>query len=109
MQLGHDNDWRAVAMGMVAVVALKSDSTLWQWGSEADFIGSGKEPFKTPYRLGSHHDWVTLAQTQEGVVSLAADGTLCLWPLNPNWTDGANRLLAPSRKPVPLGNLLAAQ
>ena len=109
MQLGHDNDWRAVAMGMVAVVALKSDGTLWQWGSEADFIGSGKEPFKTPYRLGSHHDWVTLAQTQEGVVSLAADGTLCLWPLNPNWTDGANRLLAPSRKPVPLGNLLAAQ
>jgi len=109
VQLGHDHDWRAMGIGMDTLVALKQNGTLWQWSNEAGFTGLSQDYYKTSHRLGTRQDWVTLAQTQEGVVSLAADGTLCLWPLNPSWTGGANRLLAPSRKPVPLGNLLAAQ
>jgi len=109
MQLGHDKDWRAVGMGLFVVVALKQDGTLWQWGGDAAFVGLGQDTFKTPHQLGSHHDWVALGETQEGVVGLAADGSLCLWPINENWPGNSNKLIAPSRKPVPLGNLLAIQ
>jgi ABC-type transport system involved in multi-copper enzyme maturation permease subunit len=108
VQLGHDHNWRAVGIGLFVVVALKQDGTLWQWGDESRFTGMSQDFIKTSHRLGTRQDWVALAQTQEGVVSLAADGSLCLWPLNQDWTGGANRLIAPSRKPVPLGNLLAA-
>jgi len=109
VQMGRDNDWRAVALGMDTLVALKQDGTLWQWGGRPGYIGGGPDYLGTPHRLGTRQDWVALAQIQEGAVSVGGDGRLCLWRINEYWPVSPQKLIAPSRKPVSLGNLFAGQ
>lgn len=87
LQVGKENDWRAVAVNDGRMVALKSDGSLWQWHffnpwntwamSQGQFILAAQEP---PTRLGVHNDWVAIANTWEDVIALAADGSLWLWP-----------------------------
>jgi hypothetical protein len=84
LQVGKENDWRAVAVNQSRMLALKSDGSLWQWHffnswnmSQEQLIQSAQE---TPTRLGIHTDWVAIASTWEDVVALAADGSLWLWP-----------------------------
>jgi len=84
LQVGKENDWRAVAVNQSRMVALKSDGSLWQWHfvnpwnmSQEQLILTAQEP---PTRLGIHNDWVALANTWEDVIALAADGSLWLWP-----------------------------
>ena len=90
------------------MLALKSDGTLWRWGGQPYYHQYADDYTRAPEQLGTHSDWVALMQTPRGVVSLAADGSLWLWrnladPWQTSW-----RLLKPSVKPVPLGNILAA-
>jgi hypothetical protein len=84
LQVGKENDWRAVAVNQSRMVALKSDGSLWLWHflnpwdmSQEQLILSAQEP---PTRLGIHNDWVAIASTWEDVIALAADGSLWLWP-----------------------------
>ena len=84
LQVGKENDWRAVAVNYGRMVALKSDGSLWQWHfsnpwnmSQEQFILTIQKP---PTRLGIHNDWVAIAGTWEDVIALAADGSLWLWP-----------------------------
>ena len=75
---GQETNWISAAhlFGQGALVALKSDGTLWQRG----LIRGQYRVNAPPTRLGIHHDWVALAAVQKGVVTLAADGSLWLWP-----------------------------
>jgi hypothetical protein len=84
LQVGKENDWRAVAVNDGMMVALKSDGSLWQWHffdrwnmSQGQLILAVQKP---PTRLGIHNDWVALANTWEDVIALADDGSLWLWP-----------------------------
>ena len=84
LQVGKDNDWRAVAVNCGMMMALKSDGSLWQWHfsilwnmSQEQLILSVQAP---PTRLGIHNDWVAITSDWEDVIALAADGSLWLWP-----------------------------
>jgi hypothetical protein len=84
LQVGKENDWRAVAVNYDMMVALKSDGSLWQshffnpWNmSQGQFILAAQKPLT---RLGIHNDWIAIASTWEDTIALAADGSLWLWP-----------------------------
>ena len=108
LQVGKENDWRAVAVNFGRMVALKSDGSLWQWHffnrwnmSQEQFILSAQKP---PARLGIHRDWVAIANTWEDVIALAADGSLWLWPDCVAYEDSPILLKLP-KQPQYLGNV----
>jgi ABC-type transport system involved in multi-copper enzyme maturation permease subunit len=107
LQVGKENDWRAVAFSYGMIVALKSDGSLWQWHfvnpwmtSQGQFILAAQKP---PTRLGIHNDWVALANTWEDVIALAADGSLWLWPNREQYERFT--LLKLPKQPQRLGNV----
>ena len=70
LQVGNDNDWRAVAVNYDMMVALKSDGSLWQWNfREGDIVSVVHE---TPTRLGIHNDWVAITGNWDSMIALAA-------------------------------------
>ena len=110
LQVGKENDWRAVAVNDGRMVALKSDGSLWQWHffdpwnpwntSQGQLILAVQEP---PTRLGIHNDWVAIANTWEDVIALAADGSLWLWPNRDQYE--RYTLLKLPKQPQFLGNI----
>jgi hypothetical protein len=97
-QLGKGMQWKAANFiyWEDAIIALRSDGTLWKWSPlwQPDF-----DPSKIhATQLGNHSDWIALPDSWMGI-ALAADGGLWSWGM-PDciW-------LAPSRKPVHLGNV----
>ena len=89
-----DTDWTAAAGGNWYSVALKSDGTLWAWGSNANGqLGIGTSdtlPHPTPIKLEvdlvgdpqPDHDWTKIALGHSHTVALRSDGTLWTWGFN---------------------------
>jgi alpha-tubulin suppressor-like RCC1 family protein len=111
LQVGKENDWRAVAVNDGRMVALKSDGSLWQWHflnpwdmSQEQLIQSAQGP---PTRLGIHNDWVAIASTWDDVIALATDGSLWLWPDREQNEYERYTLLKLPRQPQFLGNVFS--
>jgi len=107
LQVGKENDWRAVAVNYGRMVALKSDGSLWQWHFSNTYNMS-QEQFilfiqKPPTRLGIHNDWVAITGAWEDVITLAADGSLWLWPDREQYE--RYTLLKLPKQPQFLGNI----
>ena len=107
VQVGKENDWRAVAVNYGMMVALKSDGSLWQWHSpnpwnwnHEQFLLAIQRP---PTRLGIHNDWVAITSTWEDAIALAADGSLWLWPNRAQYEQYT--LLKLPKQPQFLGNV----
>jgi len=101
-QVGTETNWvSAASLWTGALVALKSDGTLWQRGLNDQTSWAITNP---PTRLGIHHDWVALAAVQNDVVSLAADGSLWLWP-NREIMSYQQPVLKLPKQPKFLGNI----
>jgi len=105
---GTDTNWLSVALGMNTMVALKSDGTLWRWGGPYDQRAYPDRFTGAPKRLGIHQDWLALAQVDNGFVTLAADGSLWFWRDMDGYGNTELLPIKPSEKPIPLGNILAA-
>ena len=58
LQVGKENDWRAVAINYRMMVALKADGSLWQWNFQNGT--AVKSVNASPTRLGIHDDWVAI-------------------------------------------------
>ncbi|MDB6068595.1 MAG: hypothetical protein JWR26_4803 [Pedosphaera sp.] len=104
IQFGTSTNWVSLAAANQVLVALKSDGTLWKWDFRfRSWWLDGIWPFsQPPKRLGIHSDWVALGESSQRIVSIAADGSLWHWAAY----DTYDTLLAPSRKPIKLANLL---
>jgi len=107
LQVGKEDDWRAVAINEDMIVALKSDGSLWQWHffepwnmNQEHFIMAAQKP---PARVGIHNDWVAIASTWGNVIALAADGSLWLWPDREQYEQST--LLKLPKQPQFLGNV----
>lgn len=95
-QIGKDAQWKSVGSHWGAVYAIRDDGTLWRWSSVWNLSHSLSEPVQ----LGKQSDWIVSGTTWSGSYSLAADGSIWVWdqPSRHIW-------LAPSRKPVYVGNI----
>ena len=106
LQVGNDDDWRAVATTWGWMVALKADGSLWQWNYQDGHIISSTKI--APTRLGIHSDWVALAATWDSVVALAGDGSLWLWPDRISESRyGSQILMKLPKQPQFLGNVFS--
>jgi hypothetical protein len=82
---GHTADWAAVAAGTGNTCAVKTDHTLWCWGS--DFygqLGDGSTTNRTaPVQVSGHAtDWAAVAAGAAGashICAVRANGTLWCW------------------------------
>lgn len=97
-QLGKNAKWKDAGFTDYGfIIAIRSDGTLWKWPSIYQMqndLDSTK-----PLQLGNHSDWIALPPGWNSV-ALAADGSLWAWdkPSKYIW-------LAPSRRPVFIGNI----
>ena len=111
VQVGKDRDWVAVA-GFGCLAALKADGSLWRWYLPDIFEEKSSLATKPPVRLGTHNDWTAVGSLMGGIVSLAADGNLWYWwdrGRDYYYPDSTQPLLAASRRPSKIENILADQ
>ena len=121
LAIGNQTNWLAVAGAGRKMVTLKNDGSLWFWDFSWDprygwdpKSEKRKMQNQPPIRLGTHSDWISITSAENGIISLAADGGLWFWQLqrpryyyNTGWQ--FEPLLAPSCKPVYLGNIFSAR
>jgi len=93
-----DEDWVAVDAGRFHTLALKSNGTLWAWGSDvwgqtgtngADSCFIGPDCRKSPVRIGStpsgpgtENSWTWFAAGDFHTLALKSDGSLWSWGRN---------------------------
>jgi alpha-tubulin suppressor-like RCC1 family protein len=77
-------NWSAVAAGGYHTVALKSNGTLWAWGSNTyGQLGDGtSNTTSTPIQSGSDTNWSAIAAGDTHTIALKSDGTLWAWGSN---------------------------
>jgi len=98
-QIGADANWDTAVLGNIAefepaLVARKTDGTLWTW----------KGDFDHPVQIWSHNQWVGLGLAADrSILALAADGGVWNWRMPETPDTGA--WLAPSRRPMRVGNV----
>ncbi|MBA4320384.1 MAG: hypothetical protein C0412_18455, partial [Flavobacterium sp.] len=83
--VGEDTNWTYIAAGFSHSLALKSDGTLWAWGSDdMGQIGNGGilVEDRLPKQIGSGKNWVSIAAGYSHSMGLQADGSLYAWGYN---------------------------
>ncbi len=84
VQIGSDTHWQAVAAGNLHSVALKSDGTLWAWGSNFyGQLGDGSQTQRnSPVQVGTDSDWLAIAAGGNHTLALKSNGSLWAWGEN---------------------------
>ena len=82
-QIGTDTDWIDIATGPNDTsFAIKSDGTIWGWGSNPNSIivsGSSTTTVSTPTQVGTDTDWVKMSVGGGHILAQKQDGTLWSW------------------------------
>ena len=105
IQLAKNAKWKAAAFaGDNSILAIREDGTLWQWPQLGKWTRNPDSA--KPAQVGTYSGWIGLYSYRGWpltCLALAADGNL--WA----WKDPSEHLwLAPSRKPVFIGNIFTA-
>jgi alpha-tubulin suppressor-like RCC1 family protein len=84
VQVGSATNWTAVAAGYLHSMAIKSDGTLWAWGSNSyGQLGDGSNTYRySPVQVGSATNWVAVAGGALHSLAIKSDGTLWAWGYN---------------------------
>ena len=108
VQVGTDTTWSAntsaIASSADMGFAIKTDGTLWSWGSNS-FGGLGKNdavPRSSPTQVGALTNWSKIAAHGNFSLAIKTDGTLWSWGLNLSGQLGTNSVVYRS-SPVQVG------
>jgi alpha-tubulin suppressor-like RCC1 family protein len=87
-QIGSDGDWATVSTGWYHVMAIKTNGTLWSWGSN-DYgqLGNGTSGYQSgnksiPKQVGTDRDWIAVAAGDQHTAALKRDHSLWTWGWN---------------------------
>ena len=88
------NNWKQASAGHAATVAIKTDGTLWTWGSGSDGqLGDGTTTSKNaPGQVGSNTNWKQVSNNYYASAAVKTDGTLWVWGANLDGVLGTNNL-----------------
>ena len=86
----HQMAPRTLAVGAGYTLEIRSDGTLWAWGTSgvALGLGSGVNSALMPTQVGSDRGWVSVAAGNGRSFAIKADGTLWAWGSNMNYALG---------------------
>ena len=106
VQIGALINWAKVSVGEAHTASIKTDGTLWTWGSNgAGSLGDGTTITKSsPVQVGALTNWYQVSAGGNNVVSVKTDGTLWAWGDNYRGQIGDNTTVAKS-SPVQVGAL----
>ncbi len=97
--------WQSVSSGLNHSGAIKTDGTLWMWGSnqygQLGWSGSGSED--SPIQVGTGNNWKKVATGNFHTVALKADGTIWTWGQNQYGQLGDGTTAALTRVPKQVG------
>ena len=83
----RDSDWLHPAASVGASFAIKTDGTLWSWGSNFyGELGQGEsiDSLLFPQQIGTDMDWISVHAGRSSVFALKSDNTLWAWGDNSN-------------------------
>ena len=81
-QVGSVNTWKTLSCGYNYNLAVKSDGTLWGWGSTTSGnLGQGTmdSTLAVPTQVGSAKTWASVSAGYEQTLAIKADGSLWAW------------------------------
>jgi uncharacterized delta-60 repeat protein len=104
-QIGTASDWASVKVGLYMSFALKTNGTLWEWGSSSSIpFGNGTASsyypiLTTPTQVGTASNWKTICVTG-AIHGLKTDGSIWAWGSNSSGQLGMghnNNVLVPTQ------------
>jgi alpha-tubulin suppressor-like RCC1 family protein len=94
-QVGTDTNWATVSVGSSITCGIKTDGTLWAWGStnfgSANYLfGNGIETYTsiTPIQIGTDTNWATISVDSYTITALKSNGTRWGWGYNTQYQLG---------------------
>ncbi|MBS1534051.1 MAG: T9SS type A sorting domain-containing protein [Flavobacteriaceae bacterium] len=80
IQVGSDNDWKLIFSGANNFYALKTNNTLWSWGSELalGYQVTTNSDYSFPHQIGED-TWKTIAGCFGKTFGIKTDGALYGW------------------------------
>lgn len=92
---GGGTNWKDVKISSSAMAAIKTDGTLWTWGSQSfGFLGDNS-PFNksSPVQtVAGGTNWLSIATGSESCAAIKTDGTLWVWGNNGQGRLGDNSI-----------------
>ena len=82
-------DWKQVSAGYFQTTAIKTDGTLWTWGTNSSISFSSLTPATT---IVGGTNWKQVSSATNSVAAIKTDGTLWVWGLNNNGQLGINNV-----------------
>lgn len=83
LQVGKDNHWQSVSCAWEDIVALKTDGTLWAWGTNSGGrLGVSVQVSHSFAQVGKENHWQAVACGDGHTLALKSDGTLWAWGQN---------------------------
>jgi alpha-tubulin suppressor-like RCC1 family protein len=86
--------WESITSGSAFSAGIKSDGTLWTWGSNNyGELGVGSSaPSNVPKKVGTGNNWVQAAAGDYHMLAIKSDGTLWSWGRNDDGQLGSGNL-----------------
>jgi alpha-tubulin suppressor-like RCC1 family protein len=106
VQVGALTNWSSASFGNAHVAAVKTDGTLWAWGSNLNGrLGDGTVANRSsPVQIGALTNWLRVSAGGSATSAIKTDGTLWTWGDNLNAQLGQNIAITISRSsPVQVG------
>ncbi len=88
VQLGADTNWGLISGGRYCTAGIKTDGTLWVWGSNEIILERVNR--SSPVQVGSSTNWSKVAAGDSSVYAIKTDGTLWSWGQNSYGNLGLN-------------------
>lgn len=79
VKIGTDADWSFVCAGIQHSYAIKTDGTLWAWGTNPGYFDSLPLFITVPTQLGSANNWKMISAYFHHHLAIKTDGTLWSW------------------------------
>ena len=85
-QAAVSNYWKEVVSSNTNHAAIKTDGTLWVWGSntfnQVTNVGSTATTYDIPVQIGTSNDWAQVSVGYECVYAIKTNGSLWVWGYN---------------------------
>ncbi len=107
VKVGLDSNWVSISAGEEHSLGIRSDSTLWAWGSDqygqlGD--GGGSMDQTAPVQVGAFTDWIAVSAGRLHSLGIRADSSLWAWGLDAQGQLGNGSTTGNQYSPVKIGS-----